>query len=72
VSRAAIAVGVKPWSASPASTASNTRSSPGLGRRSVSSQNDSSPNPTLPIRSSGTLCPIRDIVSASLVPSDVG
>ena len=53
VTRAAIAVGVNPWSASAASTASNTRTCPRVGRRWVASQNASSPNPTSPMTSCG-------------------
>lgn len=52
VSRVTMAVGVNPWSAKAASTASNTRVSPGLGRRWVASQNASSPKPTEPMMSS--------------------
>ena len=72
VSRAAMAVGVKPWSARATSTASNTRTSPGVGRRRVTSQNASSPKPTWPIRSAATSWPSSRMWSASEVPSDVG
>src|ERR1700733_1151970 len=72
VIRAAIAVGVKPWSASATRTDSKTRTSDWVGRRWVTIQNVSSPNPTLPIRSSARFWPSKVIVSASEVPSEVG
>ena len=72
MSRAAIAVGVKPWSASATSTASKTRVSAGVGRRRVTSQKASSPNPTFPIRSSVRFWPSSRISSAVDVPSEVG
>ena len=55
--RAAIAVGVNPWSASATSTDSNTRASPRLGPAGGSSQNASSPKPTLPISVAGEVVP---------------
>ncbi len=67
-----IAVGVKPWSASAASTASNTLVSPVLGRRWVASQNASSPNPTVPMTSSARSWPSRVIFSSDEAPSAVG
>ena len=72
MSRAAIAVGVKPWSASATSTASKTRVSGGVGRRSATSQKASSPKPTLPIRSAVRSWPSSRISSAVEVPSEVG
>ena len=72
MTRAAIAVGVKPWSASATSTASNTRVSDGVGRRSVTSQKASSPKLTLPIRSAVRSWPSSLIWSAVEVPSEVG
>src|SRR5205814_6743741 len=72
VTRAAIAVGVNPWSASATSTASNTRVSDGVGRRSVTSQKASSPKLTLPIRSAVRSWPSSLIWSAVEVPSEVG
>jgi hypothetical protein len=72
VTRAAIAVGVNPWSASATSTASNTRTCCGVGRRWVTIHSVSSPKPTFPIRSSARFWPSRVIVSASDVPSEVG
>ena len=67
-----IAVGVKPWSASAASTASNTRTSPGSGRRWVASQKASSPNPTVPITSAARSWPSSVIVFRLEAPSAVG
>ena len=68
VRRAAIAVGVKPWSASATSTASKTRTSSRVGRRIATSQNASSPKPTLPIRSAVRSWPSSRISSAVEVP----
>jgi hypothetical protein len=67
-----IAVGVNPWSASAASTASNTRVSPGVGRRWVASQKASSPKPTFPMTSSARSEPSRVIFSRLEAPSAVG
>ena len=67
-----MAVGVKPWSASATSTASKTRVSDGVGRRIATSQNASSPNPTLPMRSAVRSWPSSRISSALEVPSEVG
>ncbi|ALE77766.1 hypothetical protein WY02_04140 [Pseudonocardia sp. AL041005-10] len=72
VSRVTIAVGVKPWSASAARTASNTRVCPGVGRRWVASQNASSPNPTVPITSSARSWPSRVMASFDEAPRAVG
>jgi hypothetical protein len=72
VSRAAIAVGVNPWSASPASTASNSRVSPGVGRRRAANENASSPNPTVPMMSSARSWPSRLMRSVVETPSAVG
>src|SRR5579883_1836881 len=72
VRRAAIAVGVKPWSASETSTASNMRTCCGVGRRCVASQSASSPKPTLPISSPARSWPSRRILVASEVPIPVG
>ena len=57
MSRAAIAVGVNPWSASATSTASKTRVSPGVGRRSATSQKASSPKPDLAHQVGGEVLP---------------
>ena len=71
VSRAAITVGVKPWSARATSTDSNTRSSPVVGRRRATSQKASSPKPTWPIRSAVRSWPSRWIDVSSAVPIEV-
>ena len=67
-----MAVGVKPWSASATSTASNTRVCEGVGRRIATSQKASSPKPTFPIRSAVRSWPSSRISSALEVPSEVG
>ena len=72
VSRAAMTVGVRPWSASATSTVSNTRASPAVGRRCATSQNASSAKPTLPMRSAARSWPRSVIEARSDVPIDVG
>ena len=67
-----MADGVNPWSASATSTASNTRSSPGSGRRSATSQNASSPKLTWPIISVARSWPSSEMEVASAVPMEVG
>ena len=67
-----MAVGVNPCSASATSTASNTLTSDGDGRRWVTSQNASSPNDTWPISSAARSWPSTVIESASESPSEVG
>src|SRR5690242_15699882 len=62
----------EPVSASATSTASNTRVSDGVGRRSATSQKASSPKLTLPIRSAVRSWPSSLIWSAVEVPSEVG
>jgi hypothetical protein len=67
-----MAVGTKPWSASEASTASNTRVWPGSGRRRSSIHSDSSPKPTSPMMSLARSCPSSVMLVASDAPSEVG
>jgi hypothetical protein len=66
-----IAVGVNPWSARAASTDSNTRVSPGVGRRCVANQKASSPKPTVPMTSRARSVPSSVIVSRVEAPSAV-
>jgi hypothetical protein len=56
----------------PASTASNSRVSPGVGRRRAANQNASSPNPTVPMMSSARSWPSKLMRSVVETPSAVG
>jgi hypothetical protein len=69
--RAAIAVGVNPWSASATRQASKSVTCSGVGRRRAASQNASSPKPTVPIRS--WICSSNSVIVVRVDrPSDDG